>query len=212
MNPIQPDNVRRVAVWSARLRASHWLMAASTIVLLLTGWLMGRASELVDIALDCHYLAGYILIMAIALRLWLLCFGSGAEGWRDLLPKAGNARDAAVMLRFYMSLGRSSLPRWYAHNPLWGPIYLVWLALLAAQAVAGLALQSTRLDALMLEDLHGLGARAIAVITVAHIIAVILQDMRGEGSDVSAMISGYRIFPIHQPPPFQPPDTRRGPE
>lgn len=212
MNPIQPDNVRRVAVWSAPLRASHWLMAASTIVLLLTGWLMGRASELVDVALDCHYLAGYILIIAIVVRLWLLCFGSGAEGWRDLLPRAGYTRDAAGMLRFYMSLGRSSPPRWYAHNPLWGPIYLVWLALLAAQAVAGLALQSTRFDTLMLEELHVLGARAIAVITVAHVIAVILQDMRGEGSDVSAMISGYRIFPIHQPPPFQPPDTRRGPE
>jgi Ni/Fe-hydrogenase 1 B-type cytochrome subunit len=212
MKPIQPENLKRVAVWSAPLRASHWLMAASTIVLLVTGWLMGRASVPVDIVLDYHYLAGYMLIIAIVLRLWLLCFGSGADSWRDLMPEPGYLRAAAEMLRFYLSLGRSSLPRWYAHNPLWGPIYLIWLALLAAQAAVGLATRSTLFDTLMLEDLHVLGAKAIAFITVAHIVAVVLQDMRGEGSDVSAMISGYRIFPIHQPPPFQPPDVQNKPE
>ncbi|MCC6714137.1 MAG: hypothetical protein IT496_02825, partial [Gammaproteobacteria bacterium] len=59
--------------------------------------------------------------------------------------------------------------------------------------------------------LHRLGAKAIAAIAAAHVVAVALQDWRGEGSDVSAMISGYRIFRIHEPPAFHPRAGNRKP-
>jgi Ni/Fe-hydrogenase 1 B-type cytochrome subunit len=209
MTPLPTDGIKRVAVWSAPLRAAHWLMAAATIALLLTGWLMGVAPDLYEVARDYHFIAGYVLIVALALRLWRLCLGSGADGWRALLPRPGYARAALEMLRFYLSFGRASLPRWYAHNPLWAPVYLAWILLLVAQAALGLAIQADLSDTLLLEDLHALGAKAIAIIAGAHVVAVILQDWRGEGSDISAMISGYRIFPIHPPPPFPPPDPRR---
>ncbi|MCG3202546.1 MAG: hypothetical protein NFCOHLIN_02429 [Gammaproteobacteria bacterium] len=204
-------DARRVAVWSPMLRASHWLMAAATIMLLLTGWLMGATPEMREAARDYHFLAGYVLIIALALRLWRLYAGAGAESWRALLPRPGHARAALAMARFYLSFGRSSLPRWYAQNPLWAPVYLIWILLLSGQAVLGLAMQGGQFDTLLLEDLHVLGSRAIAFITVAHVIAVLLHDWRGEGSDVSAMISGYRIFPIHPPPPFLPAAPRRKP-
>lgn len=205
MTPLPTDGIRRVAVWSAPLRAAHWLMAAATVALLLTGWLMGVAPDLYEVARDYHFIAGYVLIIALALRLWRLCLSSGADGWRALLPRPGYARAAIEMLRFYLSFARSSLPRWYAHNPLWAPVYLAWILLLVAQAALGLAIQGSLFDTLLLEDLHALGAKAIAVIAAAHVVAVVLQDWRGEGSDISAMISGYRIFPIHSPPPFHPP-------
>lgn len=209
MTPTLTGNIKRVAVWGAPLRAAHWLMAAATIALLLTGWLMGGTSRIYELARDYHYLAGYVLVSGLALRLWLLFAGSGAEGWRALLPRAGYTRAAIGMLRFYVSLGRTSLPRWYAHNPLWAPVYLAWILLLAVQVALGLALQDGLSGTLLLEDLHRLGAKAIAIITAAHLVAVVLHDWRGEGSDVSAMISGYRIFPIHPPPPFPPPGPRR---
>lgn len=212
MNPMPTGDIKRVAVWSAPLRAAHWLMAAATIALLLTGWLMGRVSDLYAAARDYHFVAGYVLIVALALRIWLLCLATGADGWRDLLPAAGYARGAIAMLRFYLSPGRSSLPRWYAHNPLWAPVYLAWILLLAAQAALGLAIQAGLAETLLLEDLHRLGAKAIAAIAAAHVVAVALQDWRGEGSDVSAMISGYRIFPIRQPPPFRPSDAQGKPD
>ncbi len=209
MTPPPAGGIKRVSVWSAPLRAAHWLMAAATIALLLTGWLMSVAPDLYDAARDYHFVTGYVLIFALALRLWLLWRGGGADGWRDLLPKPGYTRAAVEMLRFYLSFGRSSLPRWYAHNPLWAPVYLAWILLLVAQAAMGLAMKGGLFDTLLLEDLHALGAKTIAVVAAAHVVAVVLQDWRGEGSDVSAMISGYRIFPIHPPPPFPPPDARR---
>lgn len=209
MTPLPTDGIKRVAVWSAPLRAAHWLMAAATVALLLTGWLMGVAPNLYEVARDYHFIAGYVLIVALALRLWRLCLGGGADGWRALLPRPGYARAAIEMLRFYLSFGRASLPRWYAHNPLWAPVYLAWILLLVAQAALGLAIQGSLFDTLLIEDMHALGAKAIAVIAAAHVVAVVLQDWRGEGSDISAMISGYRIFPIHPPPPFPPLDPRR---
>jgi len=44
--------------------------------------------------------------------------------------------------------------------------------------------------------LHARLMEWIVVWCVFHVAAAILHDWRGEGSDTSALISGYRIFPM----------------
>jgi Ni/Fe-hydrogenase 1 B-type cytochrome subunit len=194
---VAATTVKRVQVWSGLLRLSHWLMALAVTILLGTGWLLGPVPQFHDALLDYHYLAGYALIAGLLVRFYLLFFGRNADTLGELIPRRQQFPAMLDMLRFYLSFGRWRLPAWYAHNPLWQPIYLGLLALLLLQILSGVFADAPYLFAQKtLREWHGPGALVIAGISGLHVVAVFLHDLRGTGSDTSAMISGYRIFVI----------------
>lgn len=195
------DTVQRVAVWSARLRASHWLSAAAVLTLLASGWLMNRVVPAQGALRDLHYIAGYGLLLALLWRGWLLLFGRAAERWSDLWPRGPQRPAAWHTLRFYLSLGRAPVPAWYAHNPLWGPIYLLWWLLLVALLFTGLWPDAASTLGMAAAYWHSLLAHAVAILVAAHVVAVFAHDLKGEGADVSAMINGYRLFRIRRAVP-----------
>jgi Ni/Fe-hydrogenase 1 B-type cytochrome subunit len=108
------------------------------------------------------------------------------------------------MLRFYASLGRGALPGYYAHNPLWAPLYLLLLLLLLLQLGSGLMLEfgslrgMFRLSSVELLHWHQGLLPVVALLTIAHVLSAFLHDLRGNGSDVSGMINGHRTFPVGQ--------------
>jgi len=190
-------SIRRVPVWSGRLRLSHWLIAVAVVILLATGWLLGKLPEHDAALLDYHHLAGYVLIAGLLLRVWLLFFGRTTETLADLVPRRQQLGAMRDMLRFYLSFGRARLPAWYAHNPFWQPLYLILLVLLAVQIVTGVFADAPYLLAHRTPgEWHRAGAIVIGSITGLHIAAVFLHDLKGTGSDASAMISGQRIFVV----------------
>lgn len=213
--------LKRVAVWSTRLRLAHWLLALATLVLLGTGWLLalalaGRLPWLVR----AHVAAGYTLLFALGLRLYLLFFGSGPERWHDLVPRGTQLKAAGEMLLFYATLGRRSLPAYYAHNPLWAPIHLLLFAVLAVQGVGGLLLSIADPSTLAyyeatpwllgytLPELHHAGLPLIAGYAAAHMLAAFVHDWRSGGSEVSALIGGYKLFIVRRAPDKLPDNVR----
>lgn len=194
--------VQRVAVWSARLRWSHWLSAAAVLLLLPSGWLMARTSAGAQLWRDLHFVAGYVLLLALLLRAWLLVFGRAAEHWRDLVPRGPQRTAAWRTARFYLSLGRAPLPAWYAHNPLWAPVYVGWWLLLAVQLATGFGPDAIAAMGLAPDYWHSLLSHAIAMLVAAHVAAVFVHDLKGGGADVSAMINGHRCFQVERQPPL----------
>lgn len=188
-------------IWSGLLRLSHWIMALAVIGLLITGWLQQHVIQYLQIALDYHYILAYALTFALGLRLVLLVSASGsAASWHDLVPDRDSLKKALAMLRFYVSFGRTPLPRWYAHSPLWAPLYLLLFFLLLLQIISGFLIGSGQHTLLVnLHRLHDLNSSIIAVFTVAHIISVFMHDLKAGSSDISGMIHGYRIFNIEKP-------------
>jgi Ni/Fe-hydrogenase 1 B-type cytochrome subunit len=194
--------VRRVRVWSSVVRTLHWAMALATLALAASGWLLARVpGEFPDLA-EVHRNLGYLLVAALATRVYLLFFGRGPEHWRDFVPWPPQHRAAWQVLRFYLSLARAPLPAYFAHNPLWGPLYLLLYALLAVQGATGLA---------GLTGAHRLGFALVVGFSVAHVLASFLHDWKGGGADVSALINGYRVYlpreagvpgpaPVHEVP------------
>ncbi len=192
--------LQRTYIWSAPLRLSHWLMAISLAGLWLSGWLMQHVPALHLESRDQHLFLAWLLMPALALRLVLLFTGRGsAAGWRDLLPTRWQGmRDT---LRFYVTLGQFPLPRWYAHNPLWAPLYLLLFLVLLGQIASGVLLWLDRFP--LGRDpmtLHGPLASVIGGFLILHVLAVMVHDWRSGNSDVSAMLHGYRIFRIEKPP------------
>ena len=189
------EQIRRILVWSGRLRLAHWTLAVATLVLLVTGWLIGNAPTLAESAVEIHYLAASLLIFALALRLYLGLFGQGAERLAHLLPRGAELAALRSSLWFYLSLGRAAAPNWFAHNPLWKPRYLVrFLSLLMAVLTGWLMPEIPLVGGLYLPEVHRWLAHLIGLLTAAHLFSVILQDVKGRSGDISAMFSGYRLF------------------
>ena len=186
---------RRVKVWSRPLRISHWAIALATLSLLISGWLIGASAELSEAALDYHFLAAYVLVGGLLLRLYLLLAGRETDHWRDCWPARGQwparLKLAGEVLLSYVGGGARPMPQWFGHNPLWGPLYLLWYALLALAAWSG---WDRFAGGGVLPDLHSGLTRTLAVLVFAHLVAVVLHELRCEHGEISAMVNGFKWF------------------
>lgn len=207
--------IQRVAVWSGALRACHGLLALCVLALLLSSWRLAGGFATPDaLWRDVHLTAGYLLGLALAFRIVLLFAGRlPTDRWPDLVPRNRTQwlalRD---MLIFYASLGRAPLPAWYGHNPLWGPVYLLLLAVLALGVATGLLLARHDPQMLLvlvatpwwlgwtLPEWHLGLAWMAGGFTALHLLAVILHDTRGTSSELSAMLNGHKIFLMPRTP------------
>lgn len=200
--------VRREPVWSGRLRVLHWTLALTTLLLLASGWILSADyTPLMANLRSLHISAGILLSLALAARLALLVWGHAAEHARDFRTTLRAMLDT---LRFYITAGRAPAAAYYAHNPLWAPLYLLLFAALALQAVSGLTwsyggtadpeytLALPWLLGWTLPEWHHAGYRVIGVFTLAHVLAVGWHDWKGTGAEISAMFNGHKIFIIRR--------------
>ncbi len=204
---IKPNSIYRVKVWPAALRLAHWLMAGGFVVLMATGWLIASGRYLGEAPVDFHYLAAYLVLAGLGIRLWLLFSHPALGNWRALWPSREQWRAVPAMVKFYLSFGRLDLPRWFAHNPLWAPIYLLWIALLVGQAGLGVALIQDWGPDVAIRSWHAGVAQLLIALFGFHLVAVVLHELRGRRCDTSAMIHGYRVFDLAPLDPAQLPDS-----
>jgi Ni/Fe-hydrogenase 1 B-type cytochrome subunit len=191
------DTIRRVRVWSGWLRVAHAALAVATLALAATGWLIAHAPSVADAASDVHYLAASLLLFGLALRLFLGLVGQGPERFVHLLPSASEMTGLRASVLFYLSLGRAPRPNWYAHNPLWKPFYLLLLIALCVSAATGwLMPDRPLLGGFYLPGVHDDVAGFVTVLVLAHLYSVVLQDIKGQSGDISAMLSGVRHFDV----------------
>jgi Ni/Fe-hydrogenase 1 B-type cytochrome subunit len=200
------SQIRRAMVWPGTLRLAHWVIAFTTIALVISGWaLRGGLQDNMNL-MTGHLLSGWLLTVALLFRLYRLFRGQAVESWRALVPDMATRDARAGMIRFYFSFGRAPLPAYYAHNPLWGPVYLALFVLLAFGAATGTALAiadpvhrlyyeaTPWLFGFTLPQWHGSITKVLGTFAVVHIFAVVLHELRGTGGEVSAMINGYKYF------------------
>ena len=193
---MQIKTVSYVLVWSRWLRLAHWTLAISTLGLIATGWLMSEATLPDETAGDLHYLLGGVLIPALLLRLYLLFFGKGTDHLSDCEPNRHRLIQAWHVIRFYLTLGKAPLPKWYSHNPLWGPIYIVLFFVLALITLSGLMLLNDGyfFGSISTLGLHRLCYLFILIFTLLHLPAVFSHDLSSKRCDNSAMVNGFRVF------------------
>lgn len=198
------EQLQRKRIWGGWLRFSHLAIGLSTLFLLMTGGLIEHAPSLANAAVDFHYYAASVLIFGLIIRFVLAFRGDQVERIHSLIPSEHELTVMKDMLVFYISLGRTPIPRWYAHNPLWKPVYLALYLLLVVMVFTGWVMPDTPLMlGFYLPSLHGAIAGIILWTTVAHIVAVVLHDYRGIGADVSSVVNGHRLFTVEKKSPVE---------
>lgn len=192
---VSTTEFKRVLIWSGWFRLSHAATGLSTIVLLATGVLISESPSLTESALDIHYLAASVFVFGLLIRLVLLFVGKPHERLAGLIPSVDELGAMKKTVLFYLSLGRASLPHWYAHNPLWKPVYCLNYMVLVLLAVSGAMIENTDvLFGFYLPSVHAFWAQFVLGFSLLHIIAVCAHDYRNQSTDVSAIINGYRLF------------------
>jgi Ni/Fe-hydrogenase 1 B-type cytochrome subunit len=125
--------------------------------------------------------------------------GREHERFSSLFPATTELAAMAATLRFYFSLGRTSLPGWYAQNPLWKPLYLLVYLVLIILAVSGATMSGTAIFmGFYVPSVHEFWARFILWFSVFHIATVVMHDYKKQTADISAMVNGYRLFLIER--------------
>lgn len=139
-------------------------------------------------------MVGQLMLIVIFLRIILL-FTDGASNWRSFFDYKSQLNAIIQMIKFYLSFARLPLPNWYAHNPLWKPIYLFMIIVLLGCVITGMVYDSNlTLLGYSSTELHDALATIITVLSVAHIITAFLHDWKGKGAFISAIINGHRYF------------------
>jgi len=189
--------IKRVLVWSGWLRLSHACIGLAVLVLLFTGWLIAESPSLAESALELHYLVSSLLIFGLVVRIVLMFAGKQHERLPGLFPASSELNAMAKTLRFYISLGKSPMPGWYAHNSLWKPVYFVIYLALVVLVISGAVLPDVSLImGFYVPSVHVFWARIMLWFSLLHIASVLLHDYRNQTTDISAMVNGYRLFLI----------------
>ena len=193
---MQQEEIRYVLVWSGWLRLSHWLIALGVLFQISSAWAISHTQPDDAFWQDWHIIIGQVVLIALGLRAILLFF-PGSSHWRTFIPDRSRLRAILQMLKFYLSLTRFPLPNWYAHNPLWQPLYLIFLLVLLVCTISGLLMATPyRLFAYSASEWHSGCAHVILLFSVLHVGSVFLHDWKGKGAFISAMINGYRYFHV----------------
>jgi Ni/Fe-hydrogenase 1 B-type cytochrome subunit len=223
--PHHEHELEVVYVWDRLVRATHWGVALSIVVLAATGLYLGNpflsapgpasAHFLVGWAKVIHFYAAIAFTLCAVSRIVWMFRGPRRSGWRNFVPVARRRRrDLLATLKFYLLIRRTP-PVTIGHNPLAGLSYVGVFALYLVMILTGFALYSVSSYSVMrswqflLPWFHGVqGARWLHHVTmwvliafaIAHMFFALLTSRNEKNGTMDSIFSGYKFLPKGQPP------------
>lgn len=211
----------RKSVWEAPVRITHWIMAASIVVLFITGlyishpiftssgeayhnFLMGRFRQV-------HFVAGYALLFSLLLRAYWFFVGNNYARsgfpfvWRGSWWKALGEQGLEYM-------GKVRGPVRLGHNSLAGLSYFLFIGILGcAQIATGFALYGETNPGGFWDTLfgwviplmggsfrthmwHHLFAWGFVIFVILHVYIILFDSVRYKNGLISSMISGDKFY------------------
>jgi Ni/Fe-hydrogenase 1 B-type cytochrome subunit len=221
---VRGHTVRSVVAYEAPVRLWHWINALAIAVLALTGYFIGRplptmpgeasANFLMGYIRFAHFAAAYVFAIGLLGRVYWAFVGNPHS--RELFTLPVFARSYWVdlwnVLKWYAFLSPTQ-GRFVGHNPLARMAMFSGYSLMSVfMIVTGFALygEGEQMGSWAerwfgwviplcgqsqnVHTLHRLGMWSMVVFVVVHIYAVVRDDIVGNQSIVSSMISGRRAF------------------
>ncbi len=149
--PPPSGDYKWVYLWEWPIRAMHWAAAGSIVVLVVTGFYIGKPYFIVGGETSAHFLMGWVRFLHFAaagvfvataiIRAYWLFAGNQFERWRALFPiTRADWVNLVKQVRFYLMIQPEKAPQYLGHNPLQQLSYTGLYALALAQVVTGFAM------------------------------------------------------------------------
>jgi Ni/Fe-hydrogenase 1 B-type cytochrome subunit len=205
----------RVYTWQVPVRATHWIVVASIVVLSVTGFYIGEpfllppGGSVMMVMRFTHMLAAFTFVAAGLVRTYWLFAGNRFARWTAFIPtNRTQARESIRQLGWYLFL-RPDAPKVLGHNQLAAGTYMVVFFLFLIQTLTGFALvalhgiqpwatlfgwvpnvmfgvQGVRL-------IHHLVMWAIIGFMVHHVYSALLVDHVERNGLMSSIFTGYKF-------------------
>jgi Ni/Fe-hydrogenase 1 B-type cytochrome subunit len=220
-HPPRPELVR-VYVWEWPVRITHWLIAASIVVLSVTGFYIGRpfvtvsgpaqAHFVTGTAKVIHFYAAIVFTLSVLSRIVWMFLGNQYARWDKFLPVRKRRRlGLAPTLKFYLFRLRKP-PGFVGHNPLAGETYTLVFLLYFLQILTGLTLYSVSASGgspihafqrfvplfgglTAARFLHHVVMWLLLGFAVHHVYSAILMSQVEGNATIESIFSGYKFVP-----------------
>ncbi len=222
---MREELVKRIYIFSPSLRIWHWINAVCIVILFLTGLYIGNPFFIGSQGLEAtyayahrltmdfirfiHFSAGYVLMVMLLFRLFLLFFNKGD---RLIIPhvwKGDFWKGVGEMVLHYLFI--KPWHRTYIRNPLARLAYFLLYLALIFMVITGFAMYGLSDPAGFWAKLFGwivpmLGgeflvhawhhwfAWIIIFFVIIHVYLVIRYDVIEKEGEVSSMFSGMKTF------------------
>jgi cytochrome b len=183
-----------VRVWDLPVRLFHWILVVLLVFQVATGYLGGDL-------MPYHVYSGYgVLVLVVFRILWGF---AGSTHARFASFMAGPAATWHFAKRLF---SRQAVPQ-VGHNPLGGWMVLALVAVLALQAASGLfandgastegpLAERVSLDVSnMFTEFHRWNVKALVVLSLLHVVAVLFHLVVKKENLVGAMFTGMKEVP-----------------
>ena len=149
--PPPSGNYRWVYLWGWPLRTMHWAAALSLLVLVVTGFYIGKPYFMTSGEASSHFLMGWVrflhflaagvFVATAIVRLYWMLAGNKFERWRALFPiRRTDWVNLYKQVKFYLMIQPEKAPHYLGHNPLQQFSYTGLYAVALLQVVTGFAM------------------------------------------------------------------------
>lgn len=183
--------MQRTLIWDLPTRLFHWTLASSFAM----AWLTGESDPWRAI----HVFAGYLMLGLVGFRVLWGVAGSHFSRFASFWFGPKEAFD------YLKQVARGHAPRHVGHNPTGSLAIYVLLALsvlvgltgiltLGADEQQGLAADWFNFgQARLLKDLHELGATAMLLVVMGHILGVVVESVLHKENLARSMVTGFKM-------------------
>lgn len=215
---------RWVYLWHWPIRAMHWAAAAAIVVLVVTGFYIGKpyfmlsggatnTPYLMGWMRFLHFVAAGVLVATAIVRTYWLFVGNRFERWRALFPVAKKDWvNLAKVVRAYLFIRPRERPDYLGHNPLQQISYTLLYAVALVMVLTGFGMYGQSnpggffhtmfawVPALFggvqsTRLIHHVLAWVFVIFVPIHVYLALRVDILERTGSISSMISGGRFRP-----------------
>lgn len=219
-------NFTWVYLWEAPVRAMHWIAAVCIVVLVVTGFYIGRPYFMTSGEASAHFLMGWVrfshftaaavLVMTGIVRVYWLFAGNQFERLPALFPvMPRNLRNIVKTGIAYLTFRPDKQPNFVGHNPLQQVSYTGVYLMTCAMVVTGFTLYGQSNPGGVIFTVFGWvpplfgGLQAVRLVhhvltwgfiafAVMHVYFAIRSDYVERAGVVSSIITGGRYVPADE--------------
>lgn len=224
--PPKTGHYKWVYLWGAPLRAMHWLAALAIVVLIISGFYIGRPyfmvpgegtlTNLMSVMRRTHYWAAGLLVATGIVRIYWLLAGNRYERARALFPGVKDlARIPKIIGHYLLITPEEKTPHYLGHNPLQQLSYTAMYAVTILMVVTGFAMYGQYDPASFwfrwfawvpnlfgglqnVRFLHHVSTWIFIIFIPMHIYLSLRADGVEKTGTISSIISGGRWVPDQQ--------------
>jgi Ni/Fe-hydrogenase 1 B-type cytochrome subunit len=220
--------MRRVYVWELPVRLYHGINAVCVLVLIATGFIIGRPLTLHGPASEAsfsywfgtvrfiHFVTAYVFFFNFVFRIYWGFVGNKYANWRAFLPfRKEQWNEIIEVLKVDILLGKAHTVESVGHNSLAGFTYFLTFLAFLFQCATGFGMYAAMSDAWLprmfawvvplmggdfaIRQWHHMMMWFFIVFSLVHVYLVFYHDyVEGRGV-ISSMAGGWKFLPRPEP-------------